>query len=268
MIASLAALVALASPTPSATLSPYDIVGRAQTAWEARALPAYVSFEIPCSDTFLDAQCAPKVIVNFVVRMSDGRTYAESIDLPKRQLMCGGFIYGPASTPFGFFRRIDANNVPATLVTPPPPENFAPDPFGPKSIASVTVMDRAYTVTLIGIESLDGASVYHVHLEPNYVPDAHPLRELWIDRSTFEVLQLTYARHAQSGAASGTVQYRFAQVGPDRIWAIVYIDATLPVRGSAKVANPHSDLANITFPKEEPGWRFRPGCVSGTSGAP
>ena len=127
MIAAFAAVVALASPAPTA-LSPYDIVTRAQAAWEARVVPAYVSFEIPCADTFLDAQCAPKAIVNFVVRMSDGRTYAESIDLPKRQLMCGGFIYGPASTPFGFFRRIDANNVPSTLATPPPPENFAADP--------------------------------------------------------------------------------------------------------------------------------------------
>ncbi len=152
-------------------------------------------------------------------------------------------------------------NVPSALVTPPPPEDFAADPFGPKAIASVSVTDRAYTVRLVGVESLDGASVYHVHLEPNYVPDAHPLRELWIDTSTFEVLQLTYARHAESGAPAGTVEYRFAQVSPERIWAIVYIDATLPVRGSQKVANPHSDLANITFPKWEPEWRFDPGCT-------
>ncbi|HTA38186.1 MAG TPA: hypothetical protein VK760_03880 [Candidatus Acidoferrales bacterium] len=259
MIASLAAIVALVSPAPSA-LSPYDIVGRAQTAWEARFVPAYVSFTIPCADTFLDARCEPKAIVNFVVRMDDGRTYAEATDVPGTPLMCGGFIYGPASTPFGFFRRIGSDNVPASLATPPPPENFAADPFGPKAIASVTVTDRAYTVTLTGIENLDGATVYHVHLEPNYAPDAHPLRDLWIDTTTFEVLQLTYARHAESGAPAGTVRYRFAQVGSNRIWAIVYIDATLPVKGSRTAANPHSDLADITFPKEEPAWRFTLGC--------
>jgi hypothetical protein len=262
MIASLAAAVALASPAPSAPLSPYDIVTRAQAAWEARIVPPYVAFDIPCADTFLDAQCAPNAIVNFVVRMSDGRTYAESTEPPSRQLMCGGFIYGPASTPFGFFRRIDANNVPATLVTPPPPENFADDPFGPKSIASVSVTDRAYTATLAGIESLEGASVYHVHLEPNYAPESHPLRDLWIDASTFEVLQLTYARRAESGTAEGSVEYRFARVGPQRTWAIVYIDATLPVKGSAKAANPHSDLSHVTFPADEPGWRFQPGCTA------
>jgi hypothetical protein len=260
MIASLAAVVAMASPAPNAALSPYDIVTRAQAAWEARIVPAYVSFDIPCADTFLDAQCEKGATANFVVRMRDGRTYAESVD-PKRQLMCGGFIYGPASTPFGFFRRIDANNVPSTLATPPPPENFAADPFGPKSIASVSVTDRAYSVTLAGIEDLDGVPVYHVRLAPNYAPDSHPLRDLWIDTATFEVRRLTYARQAQSGARSGTVQYRFAQVGPDRIWAIVYIDATLPVTGSAKAANPHSDLANITFPPDEPEWRFATGCT-------
>lgn len=261
MIASLAAVAALASPAPSATLSPYDIVTRAQGAWEARVVPAYVSFEIPCADTFLDAQCEKGATVNFVVRMDDGRTYAQTVEPPKQSLLCGGFIYGPAATPFGFFRRIDANNVPSSLATPPPPENFAADPFGPKSIASVTVTDRAYTVTRAGIENLDGAPAYHMHLVPNYLPDDHPLRDLWIDTSTFEVRQLTYARKAQSGAPSGTVQYRFAQVGPERIWAIVYIDATLPVKGSAKAANPHSDLANITFPKDEPAWRFVTGCM-------
>ena len=92
-------------------------------------------------------------------------------------------------------------------------------------------MDRAYTVTLSGIENLDGASVYHLHLEPNHTPEALPLRELWVDTSTFQVLQLTYARQAESGAPNGTVQYRFAQVGPERIWAIVYIDATLAGKG-------------------------------------
>jgi hypothetical protein len=260
MIVFLAAILALASPAPAATLSPYDIVTRAQTAWEARIVPPYVSFEIPCADTFLDKQCDPDEIARFVVRMDDGRTYAETAEAPHDTLVCGAFIYGPAATPLGFFRRIDPNNVPSTLATPPPPENFAADPFGPKSIASVVVTDRAYTVTLAGVEKFGDASVYHMHLEPNYLPEAHPLRDLWIDTTSFQVLQLTYARHAESGVPSGTVEYRFAQVGPERIWAIAYIGATLPLKGAKTPATPHSDLANITFPKDEPVWRFVSRC--------
>jgi hypothetical protein len=261
MILALAAAIALASPQPAPPLWPYDIAARAQNTWEARVVPRYVSFEIPCEDTFLSAQCTAHAIVQFVVRMRDGRTYAQSAELPTRQLMCGGFIYGPALTPFGFFRRIGADNAPASLSTPAPlPENLAEDPFGPRAIASVTVKDSAYTVTLTGTEDLDGTPVYHLHLVPNYDPPHHPLRELWVDTRTFEVLALTYARNAESGAAEGSVHYRFAQVGNDRIWTIVYIDAILPVRGSQSVANPHSALSKIAFPETWPAWSFVPGC--------
>jgi hypothetical protein len=261
MIHALAAAMALASPSPAPSLSPYDIVARAQTTWEARVVPRYVSFEIPCEDTFLSAQCTAREIVNFVVRMHDGRTYAQTAELPTRQLMCGGFIYGPALTPFGFFRRIGADNAPASLSTPATlPENLAEDPFGPRSIASVSVKDSAYAVTLAGVEDLDGASVYHLHLVPNYVPAQHPLRDLWVDARTFDVLALTYARKAESGAAEGSVHYRFAQVGDERIWTIVYIEATLPVKGSQSTANPHSALSKIGFPESWPAWSFVPGC--------
>jgi hypothetical protein len=260
MIPALAASIALASAQPVASLSPYDIAARAQATWEARAVPPYVSFEIPCDDTFLSAQCPAGAVVTFVVRMRDGRTYAQTAGAATQQLMCGGFIYGPALTPFGFFRRIGADNAPASLATAAPlPENLAEDPFGPRSIASVTVKDSAYAVTLAGLEELDGASVYHLHLVPNYDPAHHPLRELWVDARTFEVLALTYARKAESGAAEGSVHYRFAQVGDARVWTIVYIDATLPVKGSP-AANPHSALSNITFPPSWPAWSFAPGC--------
>jgi hypothetical protein len=261
MILALAAALAVASPQPAPSISPYDIATRAQTTWEARLVPRYVSFDIACEDTFLSAQCTPREIVNFVVRMHDGRTYAQTAELPTRQLMCGGFIYGPALTPFSFFRRIGDDDVAASLATPAPlPENFAEDPFGPRPIASVTVMDRAYTVTLAGVENLDGASVYHLHLVANYDPVHHPLRELWVDAQSFEVVALTYARKAEPGAAEGSVHYRFAQVGADRIWTIVYIDATLPLKGSARTENPHSALSQIAFPKFWPAWSFIPGC--------
>jgi len=260
MIALLATVVALASPPPAP--SPYEIVSRAQAAWEARAVSPYLSFEIPCADTFLAANCAPGAIVKFTVRMSDGRTYASTAKEPALEMMCGGFIYGPASTPLGFFRSISSDNVPAAFATPVPqtPENFAEDPFGPKLIASVVVANRAYTVTLAGIESLDGASVYHLLLEPNYDREHHPLRELWVDTSTFEVRQLAYARHAESGSSEGSVRYRFAQVGPKHTWAIVYIEAELPLKGSATTVRPASALSNIEFSQDFPAWPFEPGC--------
>ena len=224
--------MALASPAPTA-LSPYDVVTRAQAAWEARVVPAYVSFEIPCADTFLDAQCAPKAIVNFVVRMSDGRTYAESIDLPKRQLMCGGFIYGPASTPFGFFRRIDANNVPSTLSTPPPPENFAADPVRAQADR---IGDRDGS-RVHGHAIRDRESRRRIRLPPPsrtelYAQKRFRCASYGSTRPRSKCCSSPTRVKRRAAQPNGTVQYRFAQVGPERIWAIVYIDATLPVKGS------------------------------------
>jgi hypothetical protein len=258
MIHAFAAAIALA--TASSSPSPDEIVSRAQTAWEARAVPRYLSFELPCADTFLTAECEPGDTSRFTVRMSDGRTYARTAREPGLELMCGGFITGPATTPLGFFRSIDANNVAAAIAPPPPPQNFAADPFGPRPIASVVAVNRAYTVTLVGVESLDGEAVYHLRLVPNYDPQHHPLRELWVDTATFEVIQLTYARRVEGATEDGSVQYRFAQVDPQRIWTIVRIEAEQPVKN--KIETARADLENITFPDAEPDRDFVPPCSS------
>jgi hypothetical protein len=245
MILALAAAVALATPVP---LTPDDIATRAQQAWEARAEPPYLEFEIPCAQTFLQQQCEANAMATFIVRTSDGRTFARTTG-NVRAMMYGGFITGPASTPLGFFRRIDKDGDASPLATPAPPPNFAPDPFGLRPIASVVSSDHAYTISLDGIETLDGTSVYHLLLRPNYDPLGHPLRELWVDAKTFQVLQLVYARGVDDAGPDGTVLYRFAQVGPKGYWAIVHIEAILPVKRGAPPVHLASDLTGIAFPE-------------------
>ncbi|MDQ2993260.1 MAG: hypothetical protein M3R30_10650, partial [Candidatus Eremiobacteraeota bacterium] len=82
----------------------------ATAAWHARAVPAYVQFTLPCADTALAVHCDPGDGARFTVRMTDGRTYAETV--PKdgtttvKPIMNGGLIFGPGGTPLGFFRQI------------------------------------------------------------------------------------------------------------------------------------------------------------------
>jgi len=258
MIAALALAGALAG-APSADV----IFDRAQAAWEARVVPRYLSFDIPCDLTFLAHLCPQGATANFVVRMSDGRTYASMVrDAgPARHavgstLLRGGYIVGPATTPFGFYRRISSDNVPSSLATPSPPPNFAADPLAPPTIAAVRVADRAYTVALAGTARVGPHECYHLTLRPNFDPDHHPLRDLWVDAQSYEIVELAYARRVQGSTAGGIVHYRFEPIGPQHVWTVVHIDAVVPLSGKSGPASVSSDLYDIGFPNEEPPWKF------------
>ena len=58
------------------------------------------------------------------------------------------------------------------------------------TIATVTAIDRAYKISLLGIEPLGGLYAYHLRLEPISHPERHRIRELWVDAYTYQVLQL------------------------------------------------------------------------------
>jgi hypothetical protein len=239
---------------------------RAQQAWAARAVPAYESFQIACDRTFLAARCRPGDVVAFTVRSSDGRTFAATV--PKdggsgRVLLRGGFITGPAGAPFGFARVVTDSTPP-----PSPPPNFAADPL--RTIAVVTASSRVYDVTLAGDEILGGRRCYHLELRPRRDPDRFPLRDLWINETSFEIVQLTYARPYEERDTWAAVEYRFAPVGPHQIWAIVHIEAEAVTHGllSTKVERIADDLSEIAFPAAVPSWYFEPGAPSEPANEP
>jgi len=62
-----------------------------------------------------------------------------------------------------------------------------------RTIASVTSYVRRYTITLAGIDSVQGSDCYHLLLQPNRDPQKLRLREVWVDTQTFETRQLVSA---------------------------------------------------------------------------
>jgi hypothetical protein len=232
------------------------IFERAQRAWESRAVPPFVSFELPCADTFLADRCPGGSHAQFVVRMSDGKTFARAVP-SGTILMRGGYILGPAGTPIGFFRSIVGSYATefASVATPP---NLAPDPFAPPSIATVVSVQRTYDAKLAGAETMEGRPAYHLTLRPLGDPQRLPLRDLWVDAQSFEVDALTYARKANGDAPPGAVHYEFAPVGLQRYWTVARIAAQLPVGGNAPAARPQATLENVTLPPAEPAWMFDP----------
>jgi hypothetical protein len=218
-----------------------SIFTRAQAAWNARALPPYEAFVVPCNATFLANLCSGDVRVQFVVRLSDGRTFAQTIDAggkPGSVLLRDGYIFGPAGAPFGFFRRTPLPGA----TSPPVPPNLAPDPIG--TIAVATAVDRAYDISIAGMETVRAYTCWHLRLHPLRDPERYPLRELWIDEASYEVVRLIYAQ--PFNATTAMVTYDFAPAGAQSVWSIVHIAAD---SGTQHVSE---DLQEISFPANGP----------------
>ena len=229
--------------------SPSEIFSAAQKAWHARAVPPYLSFFVDCERTFLSARCPTNADVHFVVRTKDGSSFAQLVSDATGSspvLMRGGHITGPLETPLGFYRATGDEAFAA-------PPNLAPDPL--PVIATVSSAAHVYDVTLAGEETVDGRLTYHLVLRPVTAPDRYPLRDLWVEESTSEIVQLTYDRPYDAAHTRALVWYRFAPVGPQQVWTIVHIEA----RASSKNDSVADDLRDITFPASAPSWYFDSG---------
>lgn len=224
-----------------------QVFAAATAAWQARAVPAYVQFTLPCADTALARRCDPGDGARFTVRMADGSTYAETVpkdgDTTVKPIMNGGLIFGPGGTPLGFFRQVGG----APPVLPPP--NLAPDPLL-RTIATVSAKAQAYSVAFDGSETVGGVDCYRLKLKPLGDPERYPLRQLWVEKSTDQIRRLTYEWDF-GDSHRGLVHYEFAPVSDPAIWTIVHIDAD---NGREKVAD---DLADIAFPDSVPDEDFQ-----------
>lgn len=220
--------------------------------------PPYESFRLACERTFLAPQCARGDAVALTLRTSDGRTFAQTVPAAGgdgKVLLRGAYITGPAGTPLGFYRVLPDGTPPAA----PPPPNLAPDPL--QTIATVTADSHAYDVALAGQESVGERRCYRLKLRPRRDPERYPLRDLWVDETTYEVVQLAYERPYDEHDTWASVRYRFAPVGPANVWTIVHVEAAAPVRGflGSKTERVADDLHDIAFPPSAPDWYFEPG---------
>jgi hypothetical protein len=193
--------------------------------------------------------------VQFIVRFSDGRTYAHIVGpggRPSTVLVHGGYVYGPAGAPFGFYRRRPTPGATA----PPAPPNLAVDPVA--TIATVAAVDRAYEITLAGTDTVGTRHCYHLRLRPLRDPQSYPLRDLWVDTTTYDIVRLTYAQPFNGSTA--VVVYDFEPVGPQNIWSIVHIDASATTHELFATHTDHvsEDLRDIEFPTQEPDNYFVP----------
>jgi hypothetical protein len=125
-------------------------------------------------------------------------------------------------------------------------------------IGRAVAVAREYNVTLAGLESLDGHDVYHLVLTPRFAPERNVLRELFVDRSTFEAVRIVIAVTAGVGPVRvhpvATIGYQHFAGGYVIATASAYVQMRfgfLSYGGDAAVRI--SDPAAVDAP---PDWMF------------
>ena len=106
-------------------------------------------------------------------------------------------------------------------------------------------------MTFVGVETIGSYTTDHLRLIPLREPNLYPLRDLWIDRDSSQVVRLTYQQ--PFNAISALIQYDFAPQGKPPTWVIMHISA---YAGHDSVSQ---DLKDISFPSAVPEGNFGPG---------
>jgi hypothetical protein len=130
---------------------------------------------------------------------------------------------------------------------------------GLKVIATVAAVARPpYTISLAGLEAVDGHATYHLKLTPDDEPDKHNLRDLWVDRTTFDLRKAhfvgTYSPDGVEPASPSDVTVLFGPIGEywiamRDIWTFRQFDNGIYFLFDAQITS-------IAFAKSLPDWIF------------
>ncbi|HTX59462.1 MAG TPA: hypothetical protein VMH02_07245 [Verrucomicrobiae bacterium] len=128
-----------------------------------------------------------------------------------------------------------------------------------REIASVFSKDRAYDITLAGIDRLAEGPAYHLQLKPLRQPKKYRLRDLWVDTATFAPRKLTEALNFVDGPGTDVPwNVTFAQIGGalyiDKETALaaidydgeIYREASVSIENLREVAKLPRDLTDFT----------------------
>lgn len=111
------------------------------------------------------------------------------------------FVPAPTPTPFNSAALVDEiraeHHDPNPRVTPTP--MLPPEP---RVIDTVFASNRAYAITLVGNEPVDGHDCYHLALKPLRNPGKYRIREAWIDEQNYATWKLVLASNFVWGPAT------------------------------------------------------------------
>jgi len=253
-----------AQPRVSAPLDATTIYDRSRATVAARTIPPFIAYtQYAAFERHGKVQAERDRIV---IRMSDGKTNITPIpDSPRdridtRPTVKDRPLVYPTTT-FGLVRR-RSGEAPSAYEAPSTPQP-APD-AGTTVIGHVVSTARDYDPTLCGIEQLAGTAVYHLKLVPRFDPRHHPIRDLYVDTTTFDPRRIAVEVWAQVGPVRSrpTVTVDFAPIGGT--WLIAHASMDFVLRlvffnygGSAEYRT-----SDVSFPPAEPDWMFDPAALA------
>jgi hypothetical protein len=233
------------------------ILDRARAQVAARKIPPYIAYTQYAALARHGRTRAEQARI--VLRTADGKVNSTPLpDSPNDRVDATPTVDDRPlvfpTTTFGFARR-GPGEAPSQYESRSTP---AAGPSGPAVIGHVTATARDYDATLVGSETLAGAGVYHLRLVPRFDPQHHPIREMWIDASTFDPRRIAIELWAQTGPVRSrpTVTVDFAPV--DGTWLVSHAAMDFVLRFAFLNYGGSGDfrISDVSFPTSEPDWMF------------
>jgi hypothetical protein len=227
-------LAAALSAAPPST-DPYEIFAQARRYWESQRYPGLLQYTVvvrvheggkdrvqhfhsgydsyggsivfnPVSDEELAHPYYPKGINVgiFFWRVTKPEAPVDLLGAPD---LAPNYGFGIAPTPLTpvpqpltsaeIVRQVrDEFHDPDPRVTASPTPEPTP---GLREIATVYAKNRAYDVSLVGTDDIDGSPAYHLSLHPLREPHRYRLRDLWVDATTYAPRKLIEALNFANG---------------------------------------------------------------------
>jgi hypothetical protein len=295
----IAALLAATLDAAPSTTDPYEIFAQARRYWESQRYPGDLQYTVvvrvreggqdraehyrsaydaytgtivfdPVSDEELAHPHAAKG-VNFGIlwlRIGKQEPPADYLGAPDLSPNYGfGIGTTPLTpvpqppTPAEIVRQVrDQFNDPDPRVTPSPAP--APTP-GLHEIATVYAKNRAYDVSLVGTDDVDGSPAYHLSLHPLREPHRYRLRDLWVDTATYAPRKLIEALNFANGPGTNVPwSVTFANhdgaiyidketaLAPMQYRGLIYTQASVSIEDLTPVEKLPRDLSD--FQPEDP----------------
>jgi hypothetical protein len=251
-------MIAMATPEPEPTLSPYQIYKTAITHLASLNQPRFIDqtdrwqeVRVAGADVAGSRSWSERRIWDSANRLECVLSVPFNPSLP--------VIVGDAAfSPDAWLVKLGEHRAPPERGIVP---NIEPDLSDLKTIGIVSTVSKPfYNVRLVGIDPLaSGGNAWHLRLDATSDPMKHNIRELWINAQTYDimtaVLEGTYRPNPSAMRSHTYVQEDFGQVGS--YWLMIHSIWTYVRPGFESGRSQYEATAlEMRFPEDIPSWFF------------
>ncbi len=244
---------AQSAPEPATALTPMQIFIKARQTWKARPLPPFIKYRVAGEFNRKRKHLTADYEVTY--RTSDREAMTVSVPHSSKEKIERTFG-PPRISPDATFGVAPRPAYASDTMTTDPSVSATP---APSVIGRVSVIVKIpYDMSLDVDDVYEGHPVYHLLLSPQREPDIYRLRELWIDKQTFDVWHIRAIAIAQVGMIRQPFIYHAYFKPVDSYWMLDKVLASGRLRvflfqygGSGDITFPA-----IEFPASVPSWTF------------